>query len=143
MVKETGQVINEKMNLKVMAKGIMVSYIITIPVFIIFAFILTYTSFPQKMISPMVVVTTILSILAAGLMITKNLKNKGWLNGGVAGVVYMGVLYVVSSIVLNDFSIDRYVITMMIIGLFTGCIGGIIGINTSKSSRSKYKSLKR
>lgn len=114
-------------------KGIAVSYIVTIPTFILFAFILTFTDFPEKFISPAVIITTIISILVAGSTATRNVKNKGWLNGSVVGLAYMLVLYFLSSIVFWNFTISRQIITMLIIGVLTGSIGGIIGINYKRS----------
>jgi len=129
----------EKINLLVIGKAILISYIITIPAFIIFALILANTDFPHKYISPVVVITTIMSILIAGSMVSRNAKSRGWLHGGLVGFIYMFVLYILSSIIFRDFSIDRNVLTMTAIGVLTGCIGGIMGINVKKGSRSKVK----
>jgi len=129
----------ERINLLVIGKAILISYIITIPVFVIFALILANTDFPHKYISPVVVVTTIMSILIAGLTVTKNAKSWGWLHGGLVGFVYMFVLYILSSIIFRDFSIDRYVLTMAAIGVLTGAIGGIMGINIKRGSRNRIK----
>lgn len=120
-------------------KGIVISYIITIPTFVIFSLIMTYTDFPEKLISPSVVITTIISILAAASFVTRKTSNKGWLNGSIVGLVYMAVLYIISSIVFNNFAIDRYVISMTLIGVLTGAIGGILGINLKKSSHGKAR----
>ena len=143
MIKQATQgmkaVTNEHIGLLTLIKGIIVSYIITIPAFIIFAFILTYTSFPEKFISPAVIITTIVSILTAGSAVTKNLKNKGWLNGSIVGLVYMAALYIASSIIFRDFSINRYVVTMMMVGIITGSIGGIVGINLKRGTHSGRK----
>jgi putative membrane protein (TIGR04086 family) len=68
---------------------------------------------------------------------TRGVKNKGWLNGGIVGMIYMLVLYLASSLVFNDFTVDNYVITMGLIGIFTGAIGGIIGINIKRPSHAK------
>ncbi|HHV98532.1 MAG TPA: TIGR04086 family membrane protein [Clostridiaceae bacterium] len=126
-------------NLLVIGKAILISYIITIPAFIIFALILANTEFPHKYISPVVVITTIMSILIAGSMVSKNAKSRGWLYGALVGFIYMFVLYILSSIIFRDFSIDRYVLTMTAIGVLTGTIGGIMGINVKRGSRSKVK----
>lgn len=139
MLKQTSQGLNEEINLMTIAKGILLSYIVTIPVFMIFAFILANTDFPEKFVMPAVVITTIISILVAGSAVTRNARSKGWLNGGMVGLIYMLLLYIISSVVLNNYRIDRYVVTMSIIGLLTGAIGGIIGINFKRSSHTKIK----
>ncbi|HHW31812.1 MAG TPA: TIGR04086 family membrane protein [Clostridiaceae bacterium] len=118
-----------KISLLSIVKAVALSYIITIPIFTVLALLITYTNFPDKFILPGVIVTTIISILIAGTSSSRNLKSNGWLNGGLVGLVYMIVLYLLSSIVFKDFSINEHVLTMTVIGILTGSIGGIIGIN--------------
>lgn len=131
--------INESVNPVTIAKGILVSYIVTVPLFIIFAFMLAYTDFPEKYIPMAVIVTTVISVLTAGSTATRNVRNRGWLNGSAVGIIYMVVLYLVSSATYGDFTINRYVVTMLVIGILAGAIGGIIGINIKSGSKSKYK----
>ncbi|NLV36245.1 MAG: TIGR04086 family membrane protein [Clostridiaceae bacterium] len=124
------QVSNEKLNIVYLSKGLLASYIITIPVFMLLALILANTDFPQRLVTPAVVVTTVISVLTAGLVSTRGIRNKGWLNGSIVGLIYMAILYLASSLIYKDFSIDKYVITMTTIGTISGAIGGIVGINT-------------
>lgn len=133
----------ERINLVSIAKGIAISYIITIPLFFIFAYILTYTSFPEKYISTSVLITTIISILLAGSTTTKGVRSKGWLNGAFVGFVYMVILYLFSSIAFSDFTVNEHIISMTFIGIFTGAIGGIMGINAKEMYKKKYKQVKK
>lgn len=146
-MKEMGQnlksAISERINLLKICKGIGISYLITIPIFVILAVILTYTSFPEDYISPAVIVTTVISILFAGSTATRNLKSKGWLNGALVGFIYMLFLYVAGSLAIRDFSVNRHVIAMALIGVLSGSIGGIIGINFRHGSHSRYKPVKK
>ena len=143
MIRETGQnlktTLTERLNFITIMKGIIFSYIITIPLFLIFSFILTYSDFPEKLVSFVVIVVTIASIILAGAFSTKRMKSKGWLNGGVVGFLYMFLLYLLSSIVAKNFSIDNRIIGMTIIGVLAGSIGGIIGINLKHKTHKKYK----
>lgn len=115
-------------------KGLVVAYLVSIPAFLLFALILTNTDFPEKYKSIAVIITTIVSIFAAGMTATRGSRSRGWLNGGVVGFIYMLVLYLLSSIIYRNFSIDRYVVTMAIIGILTGAVGGITGINIKTGS---------
>lgn len=124
----------ENVTLFSVIKGLLVAYIISIPAFLLFALILTNTDFPEKYKSIAVIITTIVSVFAAGMTATKGSRSKGWFNGSVAGFVYMLVLYLLSSIIFRNFSIDRYVITMAVIGVLTGAVGGITGINIKTGS---------
>ncbi len=129
---------NEGLKLISLLKGLLASYIITIPAFMVFALILTNLDFPQKLLTPAVVVITIISVLTAGSVSTRGVRRRGWLNGSIVGFIYMLVLYLFSSIICKNFTIDRYVITMTIIGILAGAIGGIMSINSPKSTKIKY-----
>jgi putative membrane protein (TIGR04086 family) len=113
--------------------------LITVPIFIVFALILTYTDFPEKFLTPAVMIATVISVLVAGSTATQNIRSGGWVNGGIVGAVYMMILYLASSIVFRNFNIDFQVITMFVIGILAGAIGGIMGINIKKPGHSKHK----
>lgn len=143
MLKDAGEGIKSAINGNyyplTIIKGILISYVITVPTFMIFAYILTNTNFPEKYISPAVIITTVISILVAGSAVTRNARSKGWLNGAIVGLVYMLVLYITSSLVFMDFSVNGYVVTIMLLGALAGTIGGIVGINLKKGPNTKRK----
>lgn len=118
-------------------KGIVYAYLTAIPFFIFFAWILTYTDFPEKYIVIAVMVTTIGSILLASCMLAKSIKKKAWFNGSLIGFFYMLLLYLVSSIVFKDFSLNRYVLLMVLIGVLAGAIGGILGAGFEKKAKPR------
>ncbi len=119
-------------------KGLLASYIITIPAFMIFALILTNLDFPNRLVTPAVVVITVISVITAGAVSTKGVRSKGWLNGSIVGLIYMLVLYLFGSISCKNFTVDRYVITMAIIGILAGAIGGIMSVNSPNDKKFKY-----
>jgi putative membrane protein (TIGR04086 family) len=128
---------NSGLKLVSLLKGLLASYIITIPAFMVFALIMTNLDFPQKLLTPAVVVITVISVLTAGAVSTRGVRSRGWLNGSIVGFIYMLVLYLFSSILCKNFTVDRYVITMTIIGVLAGAIGGIMSINSPNSYKDK------
>lgn len=134
--------LKESITILSILSGTIFSYLITIPIFIFFALILTNTDFPEKYISAVVVITTIISVLTAGSTSVRGLKSRGWLIGSIIGFIYMLLLYFLSSIIFNNFTINKYVITMTAIGILTGAIGGILGINIKKGGHRHLKSVK-
>ncbi len=124
-------------NIKLVMKGIIISYLATIPIFVIFAFVLSNTLIPDKLISPAVLITTIISVLIAGIIAGRNLRSRGLINGIAVGILYMVILYLISSIVYRDFSINSYTLAMLVIGAVSGGIGGIIGVNIKASPYKK------
>ncbi len=121
--------LDEHVNLLRVMKGLILSFLITLPCFLGFALFLTCTDIPEKYTFIAVLITTVLSVLTASAYSTKNVKSKGWINGCAVGVLYVAVLYLASSIVFMNFAVDIQVLLTVIIGAIVGCLGGIFGIN--------------
>lgn len=128
------------LNPLMLLKGLLASYIITIPAFMLFALILANVDFPQRLVTPVVVIITVVSVLTAGAVSTRGVRSRGWLNGSIVGLIYMLILYLFSSIAYSNFAVDRSVLTMTVIGVLSGAIGGIMSINTRKGPSYKYNS---
>jgi len=47
----------------------------------------------------------------------------------IIGGVYIFILYLISSILSTQFSLNMYSVIMMVIGIIAGAIGGIVGVN--------------
>ena len=110
-------------------KPVAFAYVLTLIIFLVVATLLTFTEFPQNMIPSVTIVTSIICVMFAGSVAARNAKSKGWLHGMYAGLFYMLILYVISSITLNSFKIDTNTLIMLALGLGAGSLGGIIGIN--------------
>jgi len=139
MINKTSQtaknIINDHANIVSMVKAIAIAYLITIPLFAIFSFFLNYMDFPQKILPSAVIITTLISIIVAGWTSTSKIRSKGWLNGGIIGFMYVVILFLVSGLAYRDYSIDTHVITILVIGVITGSIGGILGINLRREPK--------
>jgi putative membrane protein (TIGR04086 family) len=110
-------------------KSVAMAYLITLLIFLVLAIILTYTEFPETMLPSAVVITTLISIMLAGTSAARRARTRGWINGGLAGFIYMLILYLISSFTVVDFRIDQYVWAMLISGILAGALGGVVGIN--------------
>lgn len=112
-------------------KGCIISIILAVILLFIFSLILTYTSVSENTIVPVIIVITAISILIGSSISSAKLKKNGLLNGGVIGIAYMLIFYLISSIASGSFALN----TSAIIMLITGIIAGILRWN----SRSKYE----
>ncbi len=121
--------LDEHVNLLRVLKGLLLSFLITLPCFLAFALFLTYTDFPEKYTFIAVLITTVISVLTASAYSTRNVRSKGWINGCAVGVLYVAVLYLASSIIFMNFAVDVQVLLTVVIGAIVGCLGGIFGIN--------------
>ena len=123
---------NLKANIIRIIKGSLLSIIVSVIFLIVFAMLLTYTSLSENTITPVVLAIVGLSILLGSYLSTKKINKKGILNGAMVGVIYMLILYIISSVIFMDFSINASSIIMIVCGIIAGIIGGIVGVNTNK-----------
>ena len=125
--KET--ITKENSNISYIIKGSVVSIILSLILLTIYATVLANTDVSEDTITLVVTVTTGISILVGSSMSTKKIKNKGLINGCFVGLIYMLTIYIASSIISGTFALGQSSIIMMIVGILTGMIGGIIGVN--------------
>jgi len=116
-------------NVKGIGIGLLISYIITLSAFVIYAFLLTYTSLSEFSLPTMTMLVTIIGVVIAGAFSTKNTKSKGWLNGGIAGLLYITVMFVFGILFIKELGPSSSWLIKYLWGGFLGSLGGMIGIN--------------
>ena len=119
-------------NLVRILKGSATSVVITIVLLLIYSALLTYTSLNEKTMPIFIIAITAISILAGSLISSLNIRKNGLTNGALVGLIYIFVIYLLSSIIGQNFSLNIYSIIMMIASVMAGAIGGIIGVNRKK-----------
>lgn len=110
-------------------KGVAISFIITIILFYILGIILTYTSMPEKIITPAIIIITGVSILIGTSISLIKTDKKGMIKGGLIGITYFFIIYMISSMLLKNFEINVYSGIMFFSTFVCGCVGGIVGVN--------------
>ena len=118
--------------IKNVIKGTIISIVTTLLLFLVFALLLTYTNISETTIFPVIVVITGISILLGSSLGNIKIRKNGLLNGGLIGLIYMLVLYFISSCFLGDFSLNSNSFILIIAAILAGMLGGIIGVNISK-----------
>ena len=58
-----------------------------------------------------------------------SIKKNGIINGGIIGITYILLLYLLSSITGTGFALNMYSIILMCVSAGAGAIGGIVGVN--------------
>lgn len=129
MVKVSDSLSESGNNIKKILIGSGVSIIITIIGLIIFASLLTYTAISENTIPTVTIVITVISILIGSSLCMSTVKKNGIVNGAIIGLIYIGFIYILSSIIEGSFSLNTYSIIMIIGSVFAGALGGIIGVN--------------
>lgn len=118
-----------KENLIRIIKGSGIALGITILSLFIFAILLTYTNIQESTMIPVVIIITAVSILIGSSLSTLRIKKNGLLNGALVGVIYILLIYIISSFTGSGFSLNIMSIIMLVSSIIAGMIGGIIGVN--------------
>ena len=110
-------------------KGSILAIVISIILLVIFAIVLTYTNFNENMTPTVIIIITAISILIGSQITTSSIKKNGILNGIVVGLIYVLFLYLMSSTISKNFSLNNYAIIMIAVSVAIGGLGGVIGVN--------------
>lgn len=116
-----------------LTKATVFSYVLTAIVFVVYGILLTYTETTEENIQIVVMMTTVISVLIGGIIVSKGVNSKGLLFGMLVGIVYSIIMIMVGLCVLPVLKITYKMIMIIILSISAGGIGGIIGINTKKS----------
>ena len=130
-VKKMEDITKEKSNSNLIKiiKGSIIAIVLSLIFLTIYAAILSFTSVSETTMVPVVLVLTGISILIGSSMSSISIKKQGIINGGLVGLIYVLFLYIVSSIAGIGFGLNMNAIIMFIVGVITGMIGGVIGVN--------------
>ena len=112
-----------------MLKGIAFSICMTLIMILILSIVLSFSSVKENVIMPTVIFISSFSILMGGFLVAKKIDEKGIVYGSALGLIYMLILYLISSIMNFDFSLNVNAVIMIALGVIGGAIGGVLGVN--------------
>ena len=121
-----------KNQLKHLAIGVMMAYAITSIVFLAFAMLVTYTDMSERSLPTVVAITTFLSVMVAGFDAAKGANHRGWLWGMGAGFTYVAIMAIIMVLAMPTFAVDGRTLTVTVLGIAGGGLGGILGINLKR-----------
>ena len=118
-----------KSQLKHLVIGVMVGYAISSIIFLAYAMLITYTQMSERNLPMVIAVTTLLSVMIAGFDAAKGATSRGWLWGMAAGFIYVVSLVIIMMVLVPGFLVDGRTITVLVLSVAGGGLGGILGIN--------------
>ncbi len=118
-----------KKDIVIILKGSIIALILTIIMLTIYAAILSYTNVSEDSMTLVILVIAGLSIIIGSSITNIKLKRKGIINGALIGLIYILIIYILSSVITGVFNLNSNSIIMIIVSIVTGMIGGIIGVN--------------
>ena len=113
----------------IMAKGVLYAYFLSLVVFILFSTLIQYTKVTESILPYTAYATSLVAIFFAASYVSKRLDTKGWLYGGVTGLLYLAGLVIFGLILLPDFTIHVGYLSKVFLAFVAGAAGGIFGIN--------------
>lgn len=108
-------------------KAVAVAVAFFLAAVLVFAFIIKIAALPSSVIMPVNQV-----IKAAGVLFGCILglsDNKGWLKGGIAGILSVACAYVIFSLMAGGFDWNWTVLLELLFGLVAGVISGVVAVN--------------
>ena len=76
----------------------------------------------ESTIAPVIIVISIISILIGSSIGASKIRQNGLIYGGIMGLIYIGSIYIISSITKTGFNVNIYSIVMMILSVLAGMI---------------------
>ena len=112
-------------------KGVIISFLSTLILLLIFSLILTYSNISENIIAPTIITITAISIFIGSTIANFKMNKNGMLNGALIGGIYLIIIYLFSSIINQEFSLTIYSAIMIIASIICCMFGGVLGINKS------------
>ena len=120
----------------VIFRSVAISITLTIILLLISALILWLFEITDSIIPLFVQIIRLLSILAGSILCTTSIKHKGWIFGGICGLVYILLSTIIGALFFDDFSLTNIIISDIIFAIGVGIIGGIIGVNIKNNKHA-------
>ncbi|MBE7038365.1 MAG: TIGR04086 family membrane protein [Ruminococcaceae bacterium] len=120
------------LNFKSIFVSLLLSYFVALVLFLILALVVTYTSFKEEHIKLCVRIIASFTIILSALFVSRRAKTSGWLNGGIQGIIYNLILFMLSFFIFDELNFDFSLVLSFAFSFLLGAIGGILGINMKK-----------
>lgn len=114
---------------QIILKALLISYVLTFVVFIIYAILITYTGVSEKGVDTVALVTAGIAVLLAGFEVGIRARAKGLIFGMLTGVLYCLIMLLIGFTCFGGVEPDTGKLLLVIISALGGGVGGIIGIN--------------
>lgn len=118
-----------KINFKTLVKFLAMSFILTLSMIFIISLLLQFTSLKEDKLIIINNIIMIISIFIPSVILSLKIKEKGWLNGLLLGILYYIIFLLLNIIFVRESIIILFAIGKLLLSGFIGSIGGIIGIN--------------
>lgn len=113
-------------------KGLLLAYLITSAVLIIYALLLTYTQLSDKNNAAVVLAALALSLILGGAFSAASAGQRGMLCGALTGVLYVAVMVGLGFFIVPQYCLGTKTLVCLLLGIASGGLGGVIGVNINR-----------
>ena len=117
------------LKVKPLAKGIVFSIVITFILILIVTCICYWGNVSEKGLGVMLFFVSVLSVFISSMFLGRGVKEKGLIYGVLNGLGYFVVILVSSVCFSGKFNPSAQSVSMLMGSIFSGALGGIIGVN--------------
>ncbi len=122
-------VLKNKLGFRVVLRGLIYAFVITLIMLISFTLLLRFTSLSESKTPQFNIIAMIIGVAAASIYIGMKIKEKGWLNGAILGFLYYLLIILINVMFFKGENGPIYLLSKLLLSTFTGFIGGMLGIN--------------
>lgn len=116
-------------------KGVIFSLIISVLTVIVFAIIVRFANLSSKTVEIVNIALKIISILT-GTLLAVGSGRQGLFKGGIIGLLFVLVSYLVFSLINGSFSVNPLTAFDVIFCLVAGLLSGVFAVNVRKGKES-------
>ena len=117
---------------KAQTRGLLWALVITLVSVLVFALIVKYAGLSENVVKPIIQVIKAYSIFVGVYSALKTIHKQAWLQGGILGLIYTCLSFVILSIIDNNFSITSGF-------LFETLFSLVVGIGSAMLLRLRKK----
>lgn len=110
-------------------KGVILALIFSLAALLVIALLLYLTALPEKVASYLVYGVSFAAILWSSAYVSKKIGARGWLNGGITGLLYVLLMLGGGLLLLDDITLGWNLLVKVFLGFIFGAIGGMWGVN--------------
>jgi putative membrane protein (TIGR04086 family) len=120
---------DNRLRMSIILKSVGIGYGFSLICFLILALLVTFTRLSEGIVPMVTQAIIIMGLTISGAGAAMRAKSRGWLYGIICGILFIGIVVIVSWIAVDGFTFDKYVLSKVLLGVAVGAIGGMIGIN--------------
>ncbi len=113
-----------------LCKGLLRALSVSLVLILIITLLLYLTPLPERSMPYFVMIGMLASIISGSVYVGRRVEARGWLQGGITGLLYIIVILILGSFLDLGPGLRMSVLSRLFLGFAFGCLGGILGINS-------------